>query len=206
MAYNNPNMGNPGMRDNPGHGDKEAKLNELCEELDDIASYLYRGVHWHTKAANYSRENLIRGFGRWHDAEAKGDFCALQNLEKIAGDKLGHIMTVDMAMVSKAESYVMPDINAFKAHFDIWERNEKEFIDCLNEAIELSRCIDIQIYQELICMAKEVQDEIMRACMAKNSLAFGGWSAHDISMKSMIIHKYFETEHKDGGEININLG
>jgi len=98
------------------------------------------------------------------------------------------------------------DANAFKSHFDLWELNEKEFIECLNKAIDKARLIDIQIYQELICLTKQVQDEVMRAKMVKDSLAFGGWNPHDISVKSMIIHKYFEHEHKDGEEININLG
>ena len=79
-------------------------------------------------------------------------------------------------------------------------------LQCLNQAIHKSRTVDIQIYNELICLQKEVQDEKMRARMAHDSLEFAGWNPHDISVKSMLIHKYFEHEHKDGGEININLG
>lgn len=193
---------------NPDHGEmgREETLKYLYEYLDEIATYLYAGTHWHMRAANYSRKNLIRGFGRWHDCEAKGDFCALQKLEKVVNDKLGYMPHIDMEAVSKAEAYAMDDPNAFKMHFDIWEHNESELIECLNHAIHKSRAIDIQIYKELMCLEKEVQDEKMRARMAKDSLAFGGWNGHDISVKSKWIHEYFEHEHKDGEDININLG
>jgi hypothetical protein len=60
-------------RNNPGMGREEAKK-ELCDLLDHIATYLYSGAHWHMRAANWSRYNKIRGFGRWHDCEAKGRF------------------------------------------------------------------------------------------------------------------------------------
>ena len=195
--YNNPQQQTGDMRD------MKANFNA---EIDKIITYLYAGAHWHLRAAAFARKNLIRGFGRWHCAEAKGDSCALEKLEKIIGDKLGYIPTVDMNIVSRAEAYTMPDMNAFKMHFDIWEKNEKELIECLNEAIHMARKIDIQIYQELICLEKEVQDEMMRARMAKESLAFAGWNPHDTSVKSKWIHEYFEHEHEPGGEININLG
>lgn len=193
---------------NPGQGEmsREETLKHLYTHLDDIITYLYAGAHWHLRAANFSRKNLVRGFGRWHDCEAKGDFCEIEKLEKIVQDKLGYMPRVDMQVVSKAEAYTMPDMNAFKAHFDLWEHNESELIECLNHAIHKSRTVDIQIYKCLICLAEEVQDEKMRACMVRDSLAFGGWMPHDISVKSMVIHKYFEHEHKDGEDININLG
>jgi hypothetical protein len=181
-------------------------LKELYKHLDHIWTYLYSGAHWHMKAANFSRMNMVRGLGRWHDCEAKGDFCTILRMGKIINDKLGYMPMVDMQMVSKAESYTMPDANAFKAHFDIWENNEMELIRCINAAIDVSGKIDIQIYKELICLADEVQNEIMRVCMARDSFAFGGWNPHDISVKSMLIHKYFEHEHKEGEDININLG
>ena len=191
------------MRDKKGHMND---MSEFYALIDKIATYLYAGAHWHLRAANYSRRNLIRGFGRWHDCEAKGDFCALVKLEKVINDKLGYMPAVDMHLVSSAEAYIMNDANAFRVHFDLWEKNETELVDCLNRAIHEARTIDIQIYKELMCLAEEVQNEIMRAGMAKDSLAFGGWNPHDISIKSMLIHKYFEEEHSEGNEININLG
>lgn len=203
MPYNETRISMNPMHEEMSHEDK---LNHLYKYLNDIATYLYAGTHWHMKAANGSRKNLIRGFGRWHDCEAKGDFCALQKLEKVVQDKLGYTPMVDMETVAKAEAYTMNDSNTFKMHFDIWDKNETELIECLNHAIHKSRTIDIQIYKELMCLEKEVQDERMRAKMAKDSLAFGGWSGHDISVKSKWIHEYFEKDHEDGGEININLG
>ena len=179
---------------------------ELLTLLDEICTYLYCGAHWHLKAANACRKILIRGFGRWHDCEAKGDFCALLKLEKVTQDKLGYMPKVDMEMVSKAELYTMNSMEDFKNHFRMWEANESELIECLNHAIHKSRTIDIQVYQALMCLEKEVQDERMRAKMAKDSLMFGGWSGHDISVKSKWIHEYFEHTHKDGEDININLG
>jgi hypothetical protein len=196
MPYNNPMQMNP-------HSDGKY---ELFEELDKIGTYLDAGCHWHLQAANASRKMLIRGFGRWHDCEAKGDFCELEKLKKVVQDKLGHDIKIDMDIVTKAEAYTMNNMEDFKNHFKIWDNNESELIECLNHAIHESRTIDIQIYKCLMALEDEVQDEVMRARMAKDSLAFGGWNPHDISVKSMLIHKYFEHEHKDGGDININLG
>ena len=203
MPYDN--RSNP-QTEKHRHMSHEENMKNLHKYLDEIATYLYAGAHWHLRAANYSRKNKIRGFGRWHDCEAKGDFCALMKLEKIVNDKLGYMPLVDMADVAKAEAYEMPDANSFRMHFDIWEHNEKELVECLNHAIHAVRAADIQIYKELLRLAEEVQDEIMRSQMAKDSLTFGGWNPHDISIKSMLIHKYFEEEHSEGSEININLG
>ena len=173
--------------------------------MDDIATYLSKGACWHMRAANYSRKNLIRGFGRLHDCQSKEDFCDLLEFEKIVSDKLVHIPNVNMEMVAKAESYIMLDSNAFKMHFDIWEQNEKEFVECLNKAIDESRTIDIQIYKFLMCLAERVQNEIFRARLIKESFAFAGWNSHDISIKSMLIHEYFE-KHENAKELNVNLG
>lgn len=205
MPYDMNIGANPAM--NPGHemSHDEAKKH-LFMHLDDICTYLYCGTHWHLKAANACRKVLVRGFGRWHDCEAKGDFCQLERLEKVMQDKLGYMPHIDMEMVSKAEMYTMNTMEDFKNHFKLWERNEMELIECLNQAIHASRTIDIQTYKELMCLTDEVQDEKMRASMVKDSLAFGGWNGHDISVKSKWIHEYFEHQHKDGEDININLG
>lgn len=206
MAYDMRNPGNPAMM-NPGHDMSHEEMKKaLHDELDHICSYLSAGACWHLRAANACRKMLIRGMGRWHDCEAKGDFCSLEKLLKIIQDKLGYNPKIDMEMAAKAEMYTMNNMEDFKNHFRLWDSNESELIECLNHAIHLSRTIDIQIYKELMCQTKEVQDERMRARMAKDSFAFVSWNPHDISVKSMMIHKYFEHEHKDGSEININLG
>lgn len=189
-----------------GEHTKEEYFVWLQKHLDEICTNLYCGAHWHLKAANASRRLHIRGLGRWHDCEAKGDFCSIERLEKIVGDKLDYSPHVDMQIVMQAEAFEMHSMEEFKKHFDIWEGNESELIDYINCAIHASRMIDIQIYKFLICLADEVQNERMRACMVKESFAFGGWSTHDISVKSKWIHEYFEKEHHDGEDINFNLG
>lgn len=197
---------NPGM--NPGHDEMshEETRNHLLSHLDDICTYLSAGSHWNMRAANASRKLAVRGFGRWHDCAAKSNFCTLDCLEKIVGDKLGHMPKIDMQMVSKAEMYNMANMNDFKAHFKMWMDMQHELIECLNHAIHKSRTIDMQIYQKLCCMADEAQDEKMRIRMVHDNLDFGGWNGHDISVKSKWIHEYFEHQHKEGEPININLG
>jgi hypothetical protein len=194
------------MKNRPEEKNRDDYIKELCTCADEIATYLYAGTHWHMKAANYSRMNCIRGFGRLHDCQSKEDFCDLLKLEKIFIDKLGHIAQVNMETVTKAEAYTMPNADAFKAHFDVWINNESDFSECLNRAIHISRSVDMQIYKELACLAERVQNEIMRARMIKDSFSFGGWNPHDISVKSKWIHEYFEHHHEDGAGINVNLG
>jgi hypothetical protein len=177
----------------------------LCEHIDAICSYLSAGSHWHRKAANASRKIGIRGFGRWHDCEAEGDFCCLEKLNKIVFDKLKHEPVINMEMSVNAEGYTMNSLDCFKRHFKLWVSNENELIDRLNDAIHHARTVDMQIYNCLVGLCDEVQSEIMRATMARDSLDFAGWNPHDISVKSRWIHEYFEHEH-EGGDININLG
>lgn len=203
MAYNM----NPGMM-NPGRGEMSYEENrtKLYSKLDEICTYLYRGVHWNAKAANACRKIAIRGLGRYHDHDAKYDFCELQCLEKIVGDKLMYMPKVDMQVVTQAEMYDMANLNDFKAHFKMWMDMEDELDECLIHAIEKARVVDMQIYEKLCCMSAHAQNNCMRIRMIYDSLDFAAWQPHDISVKSMIIHKYFEHEHKDGEEINVNLG
>lgn len=179
---------------------------QLGEHLDDIFTYLSAGSHWHMKAANASRRLCVRGFGRWHDCAAKDNYCELLHLEKISGDKLEHTPMIDMQMVSKAEAYDMANMNDFKAHFKMWMDMDEELAECLNHAIHKARNIDMQVYEKLCCLADKTQNGIMRVRMAYDSLDFSGWNPHDISVKSKWVHEYFEKEHTDGSEININLG
>lgn len=196
---------------NPGH-EPEMMMNmeemkqKLYEYLDEICTYLSANAHWNLKAANGSRRIAVRGFGRWHDNEAKCDFHELEHLEKIVGDKLGYTPKVNMEMVSKAEMYEMRDMNAFQNHFKLWMDAQKELSECLTHAIKKARYVDMQIYDKLCCLASKTQNEKMRVKMAYDSLAFAGWNPHDISVKSKWIHDYFENKHKDGEDINFNLG
>lgn len=184
----------------------EESMKHLRKHLDDIFTYLSAGSHWHMKAANASRKLCVRGLGRWHDAKAKSDFCELECIEKIVGDKLGHMPHIDMQMVVKAEAFDMNNMNDFKTHFKMWMDMEEELSECLSHAIHKARTIDMQIYEKLCCLADKSQNEKMRVRMAYDSLDFAGWNPHDISVKSKWIHEYFEREHKDGEDVNINLG
>ena len=178
----------------------------LFECLDNICTYLSAGAHWNMRAANASRRLAIRGFGRWHDCCAKYNFCELDRLEKIVGDKLGRSPRIDMQMVSKAEAFDMGNMSEFKSHLKMWMDMHGELSDHLNRAIHSSKKIDMQIYEKLCCLVNKVQDEKMRIRMAHDSFEFAGWNPHDISVKSMIIHKYFEEKHVEGEDVNFNLG
>ena len=198
---------NPSM--NPGHEEMnhEEKKKELCMELDRICTYLFAGCLWHLRAANASRKIHVRGPGRWHDdGEAAGDFCSLKGLLKMSRDRLKYDPRIDMAMVAKAEPYTMNNLDDFKAHFPMWKKNEAELIECLDRAIHLSRTINAEIYEKLMCLIKEVQGECTQIEMAEDSFIFGGYMPHDVSVKSKWMHEYMEHEHKDGDDINFNLG
>ena len=178
----------------------------LCEHLDNICTYLSASAHWNMRAANASRQIAIRGLGRWHDHCAKHNFCELEHLEKIIGDKLEYMPKIDMQLVSKAEMFDMHNINEFKAHFKVWMDMQHELSESLAHAIHKSRKIDMEIYDKLCCLATNIQDEKMRIRLAYDSFDFAGWQPHDISVKSRWIHHYFEHEHIEGEPVNFNLG
>ena len=56
----------------------------------------------------------------------------------------------------------------------------------------MSRITDLEIYSELICLGKEVQEESFRAKMIEERLHFGGFGSHDTAIVSYFIHKHFE--------------
>ena len=180
------------------HMSHEEKRYKLLSLIDDVCTYLYSGTHWHQKAAQCARKISIRGFGRLHEYMSKIDFADLQCIEKLSIDKLQHIPMVDMEKVTKAEAWEMHDISGFRGHFDDWIERESSYIGCINEAIHYSREIDVQLYNELVCLADRVQNEIFRVKLLGNRLAFGGWSPHDIAYVSQVIHEYYEH-----GEINL---
>lgn len=192
---------------NPGNDmPHEDAKHALGLELDHICSYLAMGEMWHRKAANECRKLALRGFGRWHEAESCGDADSLTCLSKLVMDKLMYAPKLDMQMVGKAESYSMNNIGDFKAHFSMWSENESELIECLNKAINLSRAMDIELYNKLCHITDEVQNEKMRIRLAHDRLNLGGWQGHDLGVVSMVMHSYFQNEHKQGSMIDLNLG
>lgn len=183
------------------------KQNEaLYNALDDICTYLVEGEAWHLKTANECRKIAIRGIGRWHDCESMGDKKLLDNLVKMLGDRLQYNVNIEYGQVEKAQQIEINNLEEFRNHFHIWDKREKEFIETLNFAIKKSGEVDMELYKTLCTMVKEVQDEVMRARMVYESFEFTSWQPHDISIKSMIIHKYFEDDYKHGEDININIG
>lgn len=179
---------------------------ELFRALDDICTYLVEGEAWHLKAANECRKIAIRGLGRWHDAESKGDKKLLDHFVKMLGDRLQYYAKIAYQHVDKAQQMSIRNLDDFKQHFNDWIDREERFIDVLNFAVKGSGAVDMELYQCLCKMVKEVQDESMRARMVYDNLEFGGWMPHDISVKSKWLHEYFEHGYKQGEDINFNLG
>ena len=193
--------GSGSTRANPGETNKE-----LWEHLDDVCSYLSMGSHWHRRTANECRKLAGRGFGRWHEEEGLGDYTSLSELCKILMDKLDYAPAIDVSMLDAAEKFAMNSLNDFKAHFGLWQDSESKLVVCLNHAIHESRAVDIELYEYVCCVAREVQNERMRARMGYDRLELGGWNGHDIGVVNMVLHEYFEKHHKQGEMIDFNLG
>jgi len=183
-----------------------ASYANLNDALNYICSYLNAGYTWHKRIANQCRKIHIRGWGRWHDCEADGDSDHLICLEKLLMDKLKYAPTIDMKRAEMASTAKLDNLNDFKDHHRTWKKHEQEGIAALNYAVNASRSVDIEVYYKMCALLDEAQKEVMRLEMAYDRLEFGGWMGHDIGVCSMIVHKYFELEHKDGHDINFNLG
>jgi hypothetical protein len=182
--------------------DSSAKsYTNVNEAFNDIATYLTDGYIWHKRMANMIRKAGIRGVARWHDCEACGDAKELECLEKILGDRFG-FYTVAVLMPES----VTANFTDLKTHFAAWVQREQRLIDALNYAINEMRDTDACLYDKLFCMFHEVQDEVIKVKLVERRLEFAGWNAHDVGICSMIIHKYFEKDYKQGEDINFNLG
>lgn len=177
----------------------------MHDYLDKIASCLSCGEAWHRKVANENRKIGIRGFGQWHDAEAKCDQHSLACLQKLMQDNLKYAPNIDSAHRTKAEHVTMEGISCFKEHFKLWKEREEVLLEALTAAIPLMRDENIQLYEELCELKKEVQNEIFRLECVYNNLEFAGWMGHDISVKSKWLHDYFECDYS-GGLIDFNIG
>lgn len=178
---------------------------ELYTSLNHIATYLSEGEAWHRRAANECRKMFIRGLGRWHEAESKEDEKALICLSKLLQDNIKYSPVVDSTIVANAEKLVMASPADFKAHFNYWLERENKLIMALNAAINESRAINIELYEKLCGIQKEVQNEAMRIEMVYGRFDFAGWNGHDIGVCSKWLHEYFEKEY-DGGCIDFNIG
>lgn len=181
------------------------KYTTLQESLNDICCYLAEGEKWHNKMANECRKIYIRGWGRWHEAESKGDKEMYTCLEKILMDKISYSPMIDAIILDKAMKEKFTSASDFKTHHSHWIMREEKLINALNYAIHESRSVDIEIYYKLCEILKEVQNEAMRVKMVIGRLDLAGWNGHDIGICSYLLHEYFEKCYH-GGEIDFNIG
>lgn len=180
-------------------------MEELKGHLDHIFTVLAKGEVWHKKAGVECRKIGVRGMGRFHDEMAIIDAMELFELTKLVTDKLGYYPNIDYHQLAKADTYTINNHADFKHHFMIWLEHEDDVINKLTKALTLSM-IDVELYNKIIKMIKCVQNEKFRAKIVYKSLDFAGWSAHDISVKSKWLHKYFEHDYKRGHDIDFNIG
>ena len=145
----------------------------LKQYLDRITVSLEEGALWHKKAANECRNFGVRGLGRWHDCEAAGDFETLVCLEKLLGDNVNYYKT------SRPELDVVSGVNIrnqqeLKAHFASWRNRELVTTDAIASAIPLMREENIELYEKLCCIQKEIQNEIVSVLRVHDSFEFAG--------------------------------
>ena len=179
--------------------------NEFSSLMNQICGALLEGEIWHGKAGNECRKIALRGFGRWHDSEARCDMETRLCLEKLLRDKLGYAPTPDVSGAVRSASMALSGVGELPAHLQSWQNREKAFAATLTKAMRMAAEIDIDIYKELIALTGEVQGEAMRVRLCGARLELAQWSSHDIGIVSMILHKHFE-EHPDDKYINVNLG
>ena len=193
MLYNQ----NPSQMNAPG-GDFHALVDAIC-------SYLVDGEMWHRRAANECRKLGVRGWGRWHEAEAEGDSHLLTCLCKLLVDNCNYIPKLDMTGANKSAAYSMSNLGDFKNSHEEWIQRETMLIDILNNAIHESRSANMEVYYKLCGVQEEVQNEAMRVEWIARRLGLSNWNGSDLGLISMKIHKYFECEYK-GGKIDFNVG
>ena len=180
---------------------------EFTNLINSICSSLFEGEIWHERSGGECRKIAVRGWGRWHDHEAKGDMCSRMCIEKLLRDKCDYSPTIDVGVATRAMSYSIPAVGSLKEHLTSWIAREEQFINTLNQAIKIAATVDIDIYKCLIDLTAEVQAEKMRVNLCVKRLDVGQWGGHDISIVSMILHEFFEKNDGDDLKyVNVNLG
>jgi len=180
------------------NGEFAALMNSVCTEL--LAGEVY-----HSRTANEFRKIALRGFGRWADAEARGDMKSRLCLEKQLRDKLGYAPVVDVSKLANEVNASFSNVSELPAILQKWIDREKEFAKTLTQAMRLAAEIDVEIYRELIELTNEVQTEAFRVKLCGMRLELAGWNGHDIAIVSKLLHHHFE-EHPDDKYVNVNLG
>jgi hypothetical protein len=181
--------------------------NDFYHLMDEVVTGLATGEMWHEKAANEFRKIGVRGFGRWSDAESKGDYKSRVCLEKLLRDYMDYSPMIDMAKVAESATMSMGGMQDLKKVLQYWYAQEMKYLEALNMAFPMAAQMNICIYKELVCLTEEVQNEAMRVKLCINRLDLAGWAGHDIGVVSMILHEFFEShEGDDLRYINVNLG
>lgn len=180
--------------------------NILIESLNNVATCLAEGMIWHQRSSIECHKLAIKGWAKWHNVESIIDKFTYDKFDKILVEKLMIKPFVDVKQIEEAYKYEIPSMNDFKTHHKIWIQNEKKLVEYLNEAINESKEIDMQLYNKLCDMVEEVQHEIAVVRMTYNNLELAGWMGHDISVKSKWIKDYFDEEYVYGRKIKFNIG
>jgi hypothetical protein len=191
---------------------QSSQMNAINHNLDEIITFLTEGELWHRRSASESRRFFVRGWGRWHDAEAECDSKSLQSLHKLIGDipTIKHLPTTDSQIIISAQGYKFSEtklredfINQFTQHHNDWISREKKLITCLNSTAKMANDYDTKLYKALLCLKEEVENEKFRVENMLGRMWLTGWS--DIGYVSKVLHDYFEHEYK-GGLIDFNVG
>lgn len=194
------------------HSHNSGSTTGFHQLLDTVISYLEEGTMWHRRAASECRRFHCRGWGRWHEIEAKCDSKLSQKLYKKLGDipTLKHLPSLDNKRIQEAESYKFRDastvdefIKQFADHHHVWIAREKVGIECLIAAIKMANEYDTELYKCLLGVKSEVENEIFRVECVLGAMWLTNWK--DIRQVSQELHEYFECKY-DGGQIDFNVG
>ena len=164
---------------------------DFCHLMDKVCTTLTAGSLIHERSALCALEYGLRGFGRLHMHNAKEDFEAKLCLEKLLVDRLEHIPTLDIEAIGRAAGYSFEQAQ-FKASLQWYMAREKEFIKLLNEAVKMAGDIDMAVYEKLVYILSEVQEEAFRVKEIIKRLDAGGWAGHDLMHVSEAIHRHHE--------------
>ena len=164
---------------------------DFCHLMNDVCSTLTAGSLIHERSALCALEYGLRGFGRLHMYNAKEDFDAKLCLEKLLVDRLDHIPVLDVEAISRAAGYSFEQAQ-FKESLRWYLDRENKFIELLKPAVKMAGEIDMAVYEKLVYILGEVQEEAFRVKEIIKRLDAGGWAGHDLMHVSEAIHRHHE--------------
>lgn len=182
----------PAMQNDPAK-------NQFKDILNQIITFLDEGHIWHMNAGASCRLEGLRGWGQWHEAEAKCDSCKRLELTKLISDvpALQCVPSTNTQTVAAAHGYTFPDVKtpddlkaAMKAHHEAWIEREKRFCSVIKDAIKLANTFDGNLYSTLLCLQKEVENEIFRVGIVARNLWVAGYEGHHLIVVSKWLHRF----------------